>query len=275
MTLRTIAFNPNQKKWPPHCTAHPMLGHSLAPYSGILCALTEILRFIGIATKSSRLRWVLFLLILLLSYLVVRYGGSDNKVNTYVVGCTILATLLNASDHLLITDVQKELRLQNQKEHDISQAPLGSRCVWALKLMLSPRGIGWVHEPKQFLAQRPKSSRSAFLTSRTLGLLACILVSDIGGIHNRWNPAWRPDGPSLFALGWFGRVSSLTYPIIQIAQMNMPILPMSMITVACGIYEPEDWVHLFGSPFDAYTLARFWGWVLVIRFSKHGSLSSS
>ncbi len=45
------------------------------------------------------------------------------------------------------------------------------------------------------------------------------------------------------------------------ATLTMDNIALSVITVALGMYSPEDWPDLFGSISQAYTVRRVWGYV--------------
>ena len=46
--------------------------------------------------------------------------------------------------------------------------------------------------------------------------------------------------------------------------MSAIYVVVSIVAVATGLYEPGDWPHIFGTPLDADTVRKCWGYVLTI-----------
>lgn len=234
--------------------------------AAILYALlyNHILLFIALAVRPSPYRKLWFLPILCLNFWLLFYVPSTGEppLKSNALGCAIFGCVLVASDFILLTDVQKELRLQNDKR-DIPASPLSARMVWAFSLMTSQRAVGWAHEPTGRIPAKPKTSRWTFIVSRLLlGALYCML-SDLLRILVQWHFAVVRRGTTdVGALGsLLDRMSFLTsLAEIQVG-MTMPYSFMSAVSVALGLTEPRDWPALFGSWSEAYTIGRFWGFV--------------
>ena len=138
------------------------------------------------------------------------------------------------------------------------------RLMWAASLLATPRGIGWAHEPTDQLPSRPKASRWKFIASQFRWILFYYILWDVSLIPIRGNPCFKLGGPSLGAFGWWRR-TVVWAPILTVyGAMSGMYAIASIISVAAGRYEPRDWPHIFGSPLNAYTLRKCWGYVLSI-----------
>ena len=138
------------------------------------------------------------------------------------------------------------------------------RLMWAISLLATPRGIGWAHEPTAHLPPRPMASRKKFIASQFFWILFYSILWNITIIHTQENPCFRTGGPSFAAFGWWWRTTGWVYVVSLYCTMSGVYVIGSILSVATGLYEPRDWPHLFGSPFDAYTVRKCWGYVLTI-----------
>ncbi|KAJ7628182.1 membrane bound O-acyl transferase family-domain-containing protein [Mycena polygramma] len=173
--------------------------------------------------------------------------------------------LLNASDYILLTDVQRELRKLPATQADsagrcenIEEAPLAQRLRWALDLFLSPRGVGWTHSPKRYLPSPGNSiSKHLFLRRRLRTLVRAVLLLDVLNLYVRWNPAFRT---SLRTVGWLELYAvSAVCPLTAYAILEIPHCLLSFMAVATRISAPEDWPPLFGHIGEASNVRNFWG----------------
>ena len=224
----------------------------------------HILLFIALAVRPSPYRKLWFLPILCLNIWLLFYvpNTGEPPLTSNALGTAIFGCLLSASDFILLTDVQKELRLQNDKRN-IPASSLSARMVWAIKLMTSQRAVGWAHEPTGRIPAKPKTSRWTFVVSR-LFLGACYyMLSDLLRILVQWHFAVVRRGTTdVGALGsLLDRMTHLTaLAEIQLG-LIMPYSFMSAVSVALGLTEPKEWPAMFGSWSEAYTIGRFWGFV--------------
>jgi len=237
-----------------------------------------ILLFIALAVRPSPYRKLWFLPILCLNIWLLFYvpNTGESPLTSNTLGCAVFGCLLAASDFILLTDVQKELRLQNDKR-DIPASPLSARMVWAFSLMTSQRAIGWAHEPTGRIPAKPKTSRWNFVVSRLfMGAYYCML-SDLLRILVQWHFAVVRRGTTdVGVLGsLLDRMTFLTtLAEIQVG-MTIPYSFMSAVSVALGQTEPREWPAIFGSWSEAYTIGRFWGFVSTfspLRLTDHESL---
>jgi hypothetical protein len=238
----------------------------------------HILLSIALAVRPSPYRKLWFLPILCLNIWLLFYvpNTGEPPLSSNGLGAAIFGFLLAASDFILLTDVQKELRLQNDKR-DIPASPLSTRIVWAFSLITSQRGVGWAHEPTGRIPARPKTSRWTFVVSRLFwGAYYCML-SDLLRILVQWHFAVVRRGTAdVGALGsLLDRMTFLTtLAEIQVG-MTIPHIFMSAVSVALGLTEPREWPAIFGSWSEAYTIGRFWGFVSTfspLRLTDHEPL---
>ena len=111
-------------------------------------------------------------------------------------------------------------------------------------------------------------SRSRFLTSRILRVVVCYLFLDLLTANAPEDPA-RIASPDKIDL--FGRLHNVTVEEIAtrvvsttitlaavIALINLVYDTMSVFAVAVGASQPKDWRPMINSPWEAYTVRRFW-----------------
>ena len=264
-----------------HTFVHRRLRSAFMAASMLYAMLyNHILLFIALAVRPSLYRKLWFLPILCLNIWLLFYvpNTGEPPLTSNALGGAIFGCLLSASDFILLTDVQKELRLQNDKR-DIPASPLSARMVWAFSLVTSPRAVGWAHEPTGRIPAKPKTSRWTFVASRLfLGAYYCML-SDLLRILVQWRFAvvrrGTTDGGALGSL--LDRMTFLTtLAEIQVG-MTIPYTFMSAVSVAVGLAAPREWPAIFGSWSEAYTIGRFWGFVSTsssLRLTDHESRSS-
>ena len=217
----------------------------------VLFPLFYVIQIAGIAAKPSPYRWRFFPPVATFATFLLFRGVSAERVTI---------PFFSASDFLLLTDVQRELRLIGQTK-SISDAPLSDRLTWAVKLMTGLRGIGWAHEPTASLPPRPTGfTRGQFIVSRIKQLVLYGLLFDVGQMILRHNPSFHKTAPPLVQQGLLSRsYAMLTFVInagcIMIITGNL--IP-SLVLVAAGLSEPSEWPRMFGCWSDAYTIHNFW-----------------
>ena len=177
------------------------------------------------------------------------------------LGTAILFQLMVAADYIVI-DVQRGIYPKDPPPRmkgagvDI---PLMKRFYRALSLYTSPRGIGWSFE----LQTRPKPSmkpRLAFVSSRIA--FASTLIRTFASAMINSNPALSRNTLLLRDMGWFYHTTGVfAFALNSVAQIDTVHCVLAAFCVGVGISGPQEWLDLFGSPFDAYSVQRFWGYV--------------
>jgi len=239
-------------------TSYPSTSDVPEPLMGpyILLSLSVPFLITGIAAKPSPYRWMFFLPIASLSICIYHSKLQSDTFTAYLA-----IHLLTASHFLLLTNVQRELRPTGQLEgKSIWEAPFWSRVKWSLKLLATPRGIGWTHQPKHGIPPRPTSSRRRFILTSLGRVLFNIALIDLTKITITHNPSFRRTAQpfaeqTLLWRSW----CILQFMAMTVPGLTMMYLSLAVASVALGLSEPADWPDLIGKFGDAYTVRRFWG----------------
>ena len=175
----------------------------------------------------------------------------------YLFTCGHISNVIIASDYLLLTDVQATFRLKGQTV-SVSTLPFLSRLNWAINLVGSPRGIGWTHEPSKVLPRRRRASErndnvTKFTVNQAAHLSLYIFLFLLVDIYDKWDVPRR-----LYPL-LLRPVNALVWAIPIIVFLDGVHRLLSLILVLEQRLEPGDWIPLFGSWSEAYTIQRFWG----------------
>ncbi|KAJ6466113.1 membrane bound O-acyl transferase family-domain-containing protein [Mycena vitilis] len=225
---------------------------------GLFAAYIPVI-VISLAMPPSPYRRLLFIPLLCLSWRFFLRGDG------YLCCAFWFIWLLNASDYILLTDVQRELRKIPATQADsaggcerIEDAPFARRLRWALDLFLSPRGVGWTHSPKRYLPSPANIiSTRLFLRRRLRTLVRAVLLLDMLNLYVRWNPAFRT---SLRTVGWLELYAvSAVCPLTAYAILEIPHCLLSLAAVTTRLSAPEDWPPLFGRVGEATNVRNFWG----------------
>jgi len=71
-------------------------------------------------------------------------------------------------------------------------------------------------------------------------------------------------------MGWFYHTTGVfAFALNAVAQINTVHCILTAFYVGVGISGPKEWLDRFGSPFEAYSVQRFWGYV---RSNPDGSI---
>jgi hypothetical protein len=220
-----------------------------------LCQLILLIAIVHGGRPSARYNWAFFIPIFILSIHSMFFCASD-FAHTFAFLCLIPT----ASDYILLRNRPPELKKIGQKKSP-SEMTVTERLVWATSLLATSRGIGWAHEPTDHIPPRPTSSRGKFIASQLLWIVFYFILFNVTFILSRENPCFRVGGPSLAAFGWWWRTTSWLFILLLYYSLSGMYATVSIISVATGLYKPGDCPHLFGSPLDAYTLRKCWGYV--------------
>ncbi|KJA15496.1 hypothetical protein HYPSUDRAFT_48332 [Hypholoma sublateritium FD-334 SS-4] len=225
-----------------------------------LLGIIHILLIIALAlgSKTTRFNEFFFIPIALLCTHMVFFSVSESRTSDYLLSLSVLITLFSASDFILLRRHQPELRKIGQQK-PTSEMSFPGRLWWAGSLDIAIRGVGWAHEPTNYIAPRPKGTRAQFIASQFLWIAMYFIQFDILSILVRANPCFGTGGPSFGAFGWPWRTTVWIYPITTWVSISISYAMVSILGVAVGLSEPGDWPHLFGSPWKAYTVRNCWG----------------
>ncbi|KAI1176310.1 membrane bound O-acyl transferase family-domain-containing protein [Nemania sp. FL0916] len=151
---------------------------------------------------------------------------------------------------------------------------------WALNTMINLRGILWNYEiphlPKRVTAGK-RESRSRFLLLQLVDLAWMLLMADLLsqlGLELFFtNPETKSTYLNSKILTLRGSdtlwsiVKTLVFGAGPYFLINVQYVFCSIVTVALGLWDPEDWPPLFGKLSEAWTVRRFWNrfWHQMIR----------
>jgi hypothetical protein len=228
-----------------------------------LSSFHDVIAFLILVLKPSPLRWILFGLLV---YIPLQVFFTRNNFRTidkssfrpYVEGVTLVETVLRVADPLFLSD----LRFNGQTK-SYNELELWGRVKWILLYKVSPRGVGWRHEPTHALPKTPALSRKEFLPIKCLHLIAYVLAVDICCLFLRLNPSFL--GRSL-AYNWawnFLKNFTRTWVLVYFG-FNLGHTALSLVSVGFHFSKPEEWPPFFGPITGAYTVQRFWGYVHLV-----------
>ncbi|KAJ3824874.1 membrane bound O-acyl transferase family-domain-containing protein [Lentinula raphanica] len=222
--------------------------------------LLHLLFALGLSFHSRLIRASFFLAILSISYHVVIHTTTSELFLNYINAVSCFSLVFYALDLLVITDTYQKIRLVDQT-HPTSSLPFLSRFIWSSKLVLSPRGIGFAHEPTKVIPARPKpQSRLTFVLSQLPSTIAVYLVADIANLALRSHPGFLPDGPSIADVGSLMRyINVLLFAVSSYYALQSQYKVCSIVATALGLSRPESWPDIMGKWSDAYTVRRLWG----------------
>lgn len=229
------------------------------------------LHFLALFVKPSPYRPLIFLPICsIVTYLMLSTNrGDSTPVRGSSIASVALPILFSASDYIFLTDAQRVLRRKGQKV-PADEMEWRARLQWAFALFSSPRGIGWEHESRHIIRPLPPSvcaCRPSFFKAQVIRLVVYAVLLDVLRWHDRWNPCYAKDGPSITAFGWMWRCFSMfSWSIQTYIQIDRLYWVLGLLSVSAGLSSPGEWPYFFGDLWDAYTVRRFWGSVAVLLF---------
>ena len=226
-----------------------------------ILGLLHLILILGLANHndkpSQRSQWLFFIPLTSICIYVIFFCASSDLGFDFVFAHHIASFFFSSLDYILLRRYQPEVQPLGQKA--LSKMPLKDRLWWAAILSVNPRGIGWTHEATRHLPPRPSSTPRKFILSQLMWMGFYILLLDIANILVRTNPCFAAGGPSFTAFGWLWRSTAWLYVSLSYLTMSLSYMVYSIVSVATGMTEPQDWPHLFGSPLDCYTVRNCWG----------------
>ncbi|KAF9050469.1 membrane bound O-acyl transferase family-domain-containing protein [Panaeolus papilionaceus] len=224
----------------------------------------EVLYLASLSVKPSSIyRRLLFPPIALLSLYFLLYSGLSlsEYQQIYAAGCRFASLILFASTDVLLSNPQRDFRQIPTPKTPISDAPLGARVYWALKIFFNPRGINYAHEAVAHTPARPtETTKRAFVLRQLKRQLVWTAVWEFCILANLYNPYVRRlvDPKDIEGLQKLWRVGAVTYWLSIPYSMETSYRIMSIVAVVGGWSEPRNWPDLFGSFLEAYTVRRLW-----------------
>ncbi|KAJ4472956.1 membrane bound O-acyl transferase family-domain-containing protein [Lentinula aciculospora] len=214
----------------------------------------------GLSFHSRLVRAGFLAVIFAIAYRTVVHTSTGEAPMNYIYATSSFFLFFNALDFLAITDSYAEFRLAGQTVSPSSMS-FFPRFLWCWKLILTPRGIGWAHEPKSVIPPRPKpQSRISFIISQLPSTVLLVFVADAANILLRSHPGFLPGGPSITDVGPLMRFMNVfLFATSSFYALQLQYKLLSIVATAVGLSNPENWPNLMGSWGDAYTIRRLWG----------------
>jgi len=212
---------------------------------------SELLIFLTLIAKPPPFRWAFFGLLLTLNSQAVLHYYPSNPFVAVGVGSSIGADIVRLFDALFLSD----MRLVGQIGPS-SSLDLWSRIKWAFQLRITPRGIGWQHEPKHAIPPHPENeSRVRFIIRVLPEILSGVLCLDLIGLTSLYDPpAYLKTYNFWF---YFRHVIHVWGNAFFGVRTGYNIV--SVIAVFLHLGSPDDWPPMFGPLKEAYTMKRLWG----------------
>ncbi|KIL63504.1 hypothetical protein M378DRAFT_12091 [Amanita muscaria Koide BX008] len=219
------------------------------------------LYFLALFVKPSPYRRLIFIPIAaVVAYMMMSTRGADSLPGRgSTIASITMPLLFSASDFILLTEVQRELRRKGQTVR-ADRMEWRARLGWAFGLFSSPRGIGWKSLGSEHANRSASNTRWTFVKRQIIKLVVYGIVLDLLRWHDRWNPCYAKDGPSITAFGWAWRSFNMFSWVIQVyIQIDRLYRVVGTLSVLARLSSPEEWPSFFGDLRDAYTVRRFWG----------------
>lgn len=200
------------------------------------------------SVRPCRFRCLFLLPVLFLAtYIVYHDEGPRAMVANIIVSDLVLRSV----DFMVLTDVQRILKHKSQqKDEDISTEPFPQRLKWGFRLVCSPRGVGWTHEP---ILPPTTTDRNQFLLKQTLRVVCCIVMSDMVAILVPYHAGMSKWSGAVLGAGLIG--------LSAYSSLGMAYGSLTIVVVGIGLWRPEECPWMYGDIRDAYTYRRFWGLV--------------
>ncbi|KAJ7275781.1 hypothetical protein C8J57DRAFT_1589945 [Mycena rebaudengoi] len=229
------------------------MDHTIYPFSDFLTPLYVRLYFAPVLS---------------LAVFVLFFTTTGDPVADYALRLLWLLCFFWASDYILITEVQRQLRRapsSPQSEDNppvmIEDQPLMQRVKWTLDLFTSPRGVSWLHEPKSAIPPHPSPTtlKSTFILGQLGKLFIVYLVYDIASLHAQWNSGFAPRGAGIASLGWLQQFPAvLGWASLGYAGMALPHCILGLLCVAVELSGPQEWPAFFWGIGFARSIRLFW-----------------
>lgn len=233
-------------------------------FSYPLYACLQFLLILAITVQPTRSRRFLFLPILAIAFYLLYYTTTGVTVTDLAIGSSIPPMIATALDYILLSTPQIDLYENGQTTPAASFPSFWSRLAWSLRLLSSQRGVGWTHEPRELLPPRPYAlnpSKKRFVATQVMLMGLWLLAWDAAATYVRHRPTFRAEGePETEALRKYLYMLAWMTPAWAALSVNHGIL--SLVLVLCGFWDLRTWRPFFGSFAEAYTVRRFWRWVV-------------
>ncbi|KAI6120488.1 hypothetical protein EV401DRAFT_1407067 [Pisolithus croceorrhizus] len=219
-----------------------------------------ILIFPAINFKSMSWRLISCSIVIALLAADMMVGSTGSSTADYSFGAALGAGVLQSVRFLLLVRPLEEYRHESDKV-PAHQLPFIQRFIWVVKLVHSPRGIGF-----SFMAENSvvpvdphHRTRASFIASRLRWLLSHYLLWDAATLYMRCNPALF-SGASFTSQGYIMQCLNVAVVFCKYyAYLTCIHCAAAVLAVIVNLNEPQAWPQPFGHWKDAYTIRKFWG----------------
>ena len=217
----------------------------------------------ALAFKHEK-RWPFFFAHCVIVIPIICWTRIGHPVLDIFRGGFLAFSIVQASHALLLGDARKKFRLRGQAK-PFENLLLIERVWWSLMWLSSPRAVGWTHEPTYRLPPRWKSKgRYHFILSQIKWLTWYMFFLEITRVPIFWKPTIAPSNPLAGSYEFLWRQAYVyAAGLGGYAAMCVIWHSLTITMVSYYIFEPEDFPPLFGSLKEAYTVGRFWGYVVL------------
>jgi len=223
----------------------------------------------------------LICLIVLLLYCYTEYS-LQSPGEDYVLGCTN-GILMVTAVHMTFScpefpDGFQRTGPATKAESTPSELPFVQKLGWMAELAGNMRRIGLTRDggavggatvdvSADGHGPTSSSARRRFVISRVTLSIVCLAVFHLSILHR---PQSSPIGLALHEDARYGRLPHSNSLLLQrfwqvavwtagvVSEMTFLQTTAAALSVWLGIFEPEDWPPMFGSPSHAYSVRRFW-----------------
>ncbi|RPA99609.1 hypothetical protein L873DRAFT_1843512 [Choiromyces venosus 120613-1] len=240
-------------------------------------ALLHLTCILSLSLPPFPLRAALFVPPIILLAIATHASPTDptNPQLTYAIGSLWPLYLSTLSQHLLLpASPETHLHLRTDKPGDAATWGFSLRKVlWSTKLFLDQRGVGWNFRVKG-VAPAPgkkKIGRWEFVLERAVWGAVLAVAYDF--CHEFVVTGYKiPDARGGGGGGYVsaregGFIRRFAIAVVNFAGIELNHVFCSVLVVAVGLYEPEDWPPLFGPLTSITSIRNFWGtfWHQTIR----------
>ncbi|KAI6122705.1 hypothetical protein EDD16DRAFT_1704977 [Pisolithus croceorrhizus] len=228
----------------------------------VLFLAIRVLILIFAAVNFKSMSWRLIscsiVIALLAADMMVACTGSGTA--DYSFGATLGAGVLQSVRFLLLVRPLEEYRHESDKV-PAHQLPFIRRFIWVVKLIHSPRGIGFSFKAENSVVpvDSRHRTRAPFIASRLRWLLSHYLLWDVATLYMRCNPALL-SGASFTSQGYIMQCLNVAVVFCKYyAYLTCIHCAAAVLAVGVNLNEPQAWPQPFGHWKDAYTIRKFWG----------------
>ncbi|KIM36143.1 hypothetical protein M413DRAFT_449348 [Hebeloma cylindrosporum] len=232
------------------------------PFSPALFSFIIPIIVLSLVVQPTRYRPILFLPVLGIAYYQVFYTTTGHALTDLSLASSITPYVATAFDFIILTEPQTQLFQLGQKIPSASYSTLWAKIKWALDLLFSQRGIGWIHEPSAKLPPPPfaaHASRVKFIAHQLATALVYFLMWDVCAIYARSTPVFMLGDPPLSEQPFLRKcINTWAWAIPATAALAINHSLLSAVMVGLGIWPISQWRPLFGDWKEAYTVRRLW-----------------